>query len=166
TGFLVNICPGPCVNTPSTFTPLYSPTFWKYFQWIREYATELASAVSPAPGSSAMSGRMWRAGVYDAVTYERSTRPSRTASKVPGGADGCLGSIVNFTRPFVAFSASLAQLCSRRVTWCCGETHEDMVSVVVWACAGRAAARTPSRATTPSVIGLDMFSSNRELPAG
>src|SRR6267378_474381 len=31
-GFLVNICPGPCVNTPSSLTPLYSPTLWKCFQ--------------------------------------------------------------------------------------------------------------------------------------
>ena len=36
TGFLVNIWPGPWVNTPRSFTPRYSPTFWKYFQWIRE----------------------------------------------------------------------------------------------------------------------------------
>src|SRR2546430_3999572 len=43
TGFLVNICPGPCVNTPSSFTPLYSPTFWKYFQWIRERSEEHTS---------------------------------------------------------------------------------------------------------------------------
>jgi len=62
-GFLVNICPGPCVKTASSFTPLYSPTGWKYFQWMRENATELISAVPPAPGSSASSGRMWRAGV-------------------------------------------------------------------------------------------------------
>jgi hypothetical protein len=32
TGRLVNICPGPWVNTPSCFTPLYSPTLSKYFQ--------------------------------------------------------------------------------------------------------------------------------------
>src|SRR5438034_578669 len=156
TGFLVNICPGPCVNTPSSFTPLYSPTFWKYFQWIREYATELASAVSPAPGSSAMSGRMWRAGVYDAVTYERSTRPSRTASKVPGGADGCFGSIWNFTRPFVTFSTSFAQPCrTTAVMWCWGDTHEDIVSVVC-ASAGGAAVRTPASAASRSFVTCDM----------
>ena len=62
-GFLVNIWPGPWVHTASSLTPLYSPTFWKCFQWMREKATELISAVSPAPGSSAISGRMWRAGV-------------------------------------------------------------------------------------------------------
>ena len=62
-GFLVNICPGPCVHTASSFTPLYSPTFWKCFQWMREYATEFTSEVSAIPGSSAISGRMWRAGV-------------------------------------------------------------------------------------------------------
>src|SRR5215470_3715418 len=108
---------------------------------MREYATELASAVSPAPGSSASSGRMWRAGVYDAVTNERSTSPSRTASNVPGGAEGCLGSIVNFTRPFVAFSTSAAQPCrTLAVRWCCGETQDDIVSVVVCACAGGTAA--------------------------
>jgi hypothetical protein len=36
---------------------------WKYFQWTRENATELISAVAPAPGSSAISGSGWRAGV-------------------------------------------------------------------------------------------------------
>ena len=63
TGLRVNIWPGPCVQTASSFTPLYSPTFWKCCQWMREYATELTSAVSAMPGSSAISGRMWRAGV-------------------------------------------------------------------------------------------------------
>src|SRR5215813_2059954 len=107
---------------------------------MREYATELASAASPAPGSSAISGRIWRAGVYDAVTNERSTRPSRTASKVPGGAEGCLGSIVNLTRPPVAFSTSFAQPCSTTaVRWCWGETHDDIVRVV-WPRAGWASA--------------------------
>ncbi len=62
-GFLVNIWPGPWVQTASRWTPLYSPSFWKCFQWMRENATELTSAVSPAPGSSAMSGMTWRAGV-------------------------------------------------------------------------------------------------------
>src|SRR5262244_849418 len=91
---------------------------------------------------------MWRAGVYDAVTNERSTRPSRTASKVPGGADGCFGSIVNFTRPLVAFSASVAQPCTTlAVRWCWGETHDDIVSVVVWARAGAAASMTSSAAS-------------------
>src|SRR5439155_1543311 len=32
TGRLVNSWPGPCVNTPSSFTPLYSPTLWKCLQ--------------------------------------------------------------------------------------------------------------------------------------
>ena len=64
TGFLtVNIWPGPCVKTPSSLTPLYSLAGWKYFQWMRENATELISAVAPAPGSSAISGSGWRAGV-------------------------------------------------------------------------------------------------------
>ena len=64
TGFLTrNICPGPCVNTPSSLTPLYSLAGWKYFQWMRENAIELISAVAPAPGSSAISGSGWRAGV-------------------------------------------------------------------------------------------------------
>ena len=36
TVFFVYIWPGPCVNTPRSFTPLYSPTCWKYFQWMRE----------------------------------------------------------------------------------------------------------------------------------
>jgi hypothetical protein len=36
TAFLVNMCPGPWVNTPSSFTPLYSPTLWKCFQCMRE----------------------------------------------------------------------------------------------------------------------------------
>src|SRR5687767_13020347 len=35
-GFLVNIWPGPCVHTASSLTPLYSPTLWKCFQWMRE----------------------------------------------------------------------------------------------------------------------------------
>ena len=64
TGFLTrNIWPGPCVNTPSSFTPLYSLAACRYFQWMRENATELISAVAPAPGSSAISGSGWRAGV-------------------------------------------------------------------------------------------------------
>jgi hypothetical protein len=29
---------------------LYSPTFWKCFQWMRENATELISAVLPGAG--------------------------------------------------------------------------------------------------------------------
>ena len=29
------IWPGPCVNTPSSFTPLYSPALSRYFQWMR-----------------------------------------------------------------------------------------------------------------------------------
>ena len=36
TVFLVNICPGPWVHTPSSLTPLYSPSLWKCFQWMRE----------------------------------------------------------------------------------------------------------------------------------
>src|SRR5215813_10702648 len=123
---------------------------------MREYATELASAASPAPGSSAISGRIWRAGVYDAVTNERSTRPSRTASKVPGGAEGCLGSICSFTRPLVAFSTSFAHPWSTTaVRWCWGDTHEDIVSVVVWARAGGAAARTrPARTASSDALAL------------
>ena len=36
TGFLTeNICPGPWVNTPNNFTPLYSLACCKYFQWMR-----------------------------------------------------------------------------------------------------------------------------------
>ena len=60
---VLNIWPGPCVNTPSSLTPLYSPTGWKYFQWMREKATELISAVAPPPGNSGSSGRTCRAGV-------------------------------------------------------------------------------------------------------
>ena len=63
-------------------------------------------------------------------------RPSLTASKVPGGAEGCLGSIWNLTRPLVAFST-----CSPHTTttflvrgWD-GDTQLDMV-IVVWAVAG------------------------------
>ena len=64
TGLLtVKICPGPCVNTPSSFTPLYSFAACRYFQWMRENATELISPVAPAPGSSPSSGSGWRAGV-------------------------------------------------------------------------------------------------------
>ncbi len=59
----VNIWPGPWVNTASSLTPLYSLAFCRYFQWMRENATELISAVAPAPGSSASSGSGWRAGV-------------------------------------------------------------------------------------------------------
>src|SRR5690348_12911982 len=104
-----------------------------------------------------MRGRMCRAGVYDAVTYERSTRPSRTASKVPGGADGCLGSIVNFTRPLVAFSTSLAQPCRTvAVRWCCGDTQDDIVSVVVCAVAGATSARLVSSTAITNGIGFDM----------
>src|SRR4029078_292231 len=101
--------PGPCVQTASSLTPLYSPTFWKYFQWMRLYATELISAVAPAPGSSAISGSPCRARGELAVTYERTTQPARPASNVPGGADGCFGRYVNLTRPAVAFSTSAAQ---------------------------------------------------------
>ena len=64
TGFFArNIWPGPWVKTPSSFTPLYSLAACRYFQWMRENATELISAVAPAPGSSASSGSGWRAGV-------------------------------------------------------------------------------------------------------
>jgi hypothetical protein len=43
----------------------------------------------------------------------------------------------------VTFSASFAQPCrTTAVTWCCGETHEDIVSVVVCAKAGAAVAPT------------------------
>ena len=77
-------------------------------------------------------------------------RPSRTASKVPGGAEGCLGSIWSFTRPPVAFSTSFAQPWSTTlVRWCCGDTHEDIVSVVC-ASAGGAATRTLPRSAAVS----------------
>jgi hypothetical protein len=67
------------------------------------------------------------------VTKETSTRPSRTASKVPWGADGCFGSIVNLTRPLVAFSTFCAQTASTsRVSECVGGTQLDIV-MVVWA---------------------------------
>ena len=86
-------------------------------------------------------------------------RPSFTASKVPGGAEGCFGSIVNFTRPFVTLSASFAQPCSTTlVRWCCGDTHEDIVSVV-WASAGWAAPMMlPTRATSTKFLTFDMVS--------
>src|SRR5207302_9410072 len=94
------------------------------------------------------------------VTYEGSTRPSRTASKVPGGADGYLGSIVNFTRPPVAFSTSLAQPCrTLPVRRCCGDTHDDIVSVVVCAGADDTATSTPSAAAITDGIRFDMRSS-------
>ncbi len=68
---------------------------------------------------------------------------------MPGGAEGCFGSIVNLTRPLVAFSTSVAQPCSTTlVRWCWGETHEDIVSVVVCASAGAAVmARTSAEAS-------------------
>ena len=60
---VLNIWPGPCVKTPSNLTPLYSPTCCRYFQWMREKATELIDEVAPLPGNSASNGRTWRAGV-------------------------------------------------------------------------------------------------------
>ena len=44
--------------------PTHHLTIWQA-NWAAdvEKATELISAVAPAPGSSAISGRMWRAGV-------------------------------------------------------------------------------------------------------
>ena len=68
---------------------------------------------------------------------------------MPGGADGCLGSMVNLTRPSVAFSTSFAQPCSTvLVRWCWGDTHEDIVSVVVCASAGTAGNAMASAART------------------
>src|SRR4029450_666665 len=80
--------------------------------------------------------------------------------------------MVNFTRPAVAFSTSLAQPWSTlAVRWCWGDTHDDMVSVV-WAWAGATAARAaprPASAATTRVLRV-MVSSDRadgdRLPAG
>ena len=81
-----------------------------------------------------------------------------TASKVPGGAEGCFGSIWNLTRPLVAFSTSLAQPCkTTAVRWCCGDTHDDMVSVV-WATAGWATAmKLAASAVSARVLRLDII---------
>ena len=58
-----------------------------------------------------------------------------TASKVPGGAEGCFGSICNLTRPFVAFSTFCAHTASTSlVNECDGGTQLDIVMVVcAWA---------------------------------
>ena len=71
-----------------------------------------------------------------------------------------MGSIVNFTRPLVAFSTSVAQPCSTlAVRWCCGDTHDDIVSVVLCAGAGGTAARPASSAAITSADTFDMLSS-------
>ncbi len=91
---------------------------------------------------------------------------------MPGGADGCFGSIVSFTRPPVAFSTSFAQPWSTTaVRWCVGPTHDDMVSVV-WASAGGAATRqAAARIVSRIAVSLCMLfslvaESEGGVPAG
>ena len=91
-------------------------------------------------------------------------RPSLTASKVPGGADGCFGSIWSLTRPLVAFSTCSPQTTTTfLVSGCVGDTQLDMVSVV-WAVAdmGRPASEAAARTAAPpsavvvkrSIVGI------------
>src|SRR5678816_347070 len=75
-----------------------------------------------------------------------STRPSRTASNVPGGAAGALGSELNLTRPLVAFSTSAAQFACQMVRWCVGGTQLEYVSETC-ACAGAVIAPAASAAS-------------------
>src|SRR5262245_59525162 len=57
--------------------------------------------------------------------------PSFTASKVPGGAEGCFGSICSLTRPLLAFSTFCAQTAKTSfVSECDGGTQLDIVRVV------------------------------------
>src|SRR4029078_10428689 len=72
-----------------------------------------------------------RSSVYLSVAEETPTSPSLTASKVPGAAEGCLGSICSLTRPLVAFSTFCAQaLSTSLVSRCDGGTQVDIVRVV------------------------------------
>src|SRR5687767_7802449 len=80
-----------------------------------------------------------------------STSPSFTASKVPGGAEGCLGSIWILMRPLVAFSTFSPQTTTTFLVrgWV-GDTQLDMVSVV-WAVAeiGSPASEATAKAAKP-----------------
>src|SRR5262249_42042294 len=76
-----------------------------------------------------------------------------TASKVPGAAEGCLGSICSLTRPLVAFSTCCPQTASTSLVsrWL-GDTQLDMVRVVVCAAAGHdmSASTAPETTAAPS----------------
>ncbi len=72
-----------------------------------------------------------------------------------------MGSMVSLTRPPVAFSTSLAQPCSTTaVRWCWGETHDDIVSVVVCAIAGDTTAPIRASAVSATLVSMAIGSSS------